>query len=360
MRLFAVNCLLLAISTRVSALPMQRVIDPSMMRAPEVAAQVAAGGGLDHGLPLSQCGLVFKVGSNMPHFTAVVWVRNSSNLYTQPVPFLAPERATQRAVGTTFLGPVSGTGSQTWAAAVPGVEAFPAAHCAVVAYNLTCEAECTVTVGTHTKTHAAGEVRGAQLFATPGADVTVTTTGAWALEMAVPQYARCYSLPFHTTTQVMAPVFPGAQWGVVFCEATIMDGGGLQLAYRTYYPDGCPVVYAEATGETVVYATTTSFESAQIPKHLLCAPFALTGLNLTIGDSITAYGLKAWPRLLTEAERRFIIRRDRERMLLKGHLTDEDVMHGAEATTYGLRNRAATPVQVHSPGLAPPLPFFDE
>jgi hypothetical protein len=340
-----------------SSLPMQRVIDPSMMRAPEVAATVTDGG-LDHGMPLTQPGLVFRIGSQIPHFTAVVWVKNSSGTYTAPFPFLSPERATQRAVGTTFLGPVSGTGSQTWAATVPGAEAFPMATLAAVAYNLTCEAECTVTVGSKSKTHAAGDYRGAMLSAAPSADVTVTTEGAWELEMAVPQYEQCYSLVFAGgDMQMMDPIYPGAQWSVVFCEATVLESGGLQLTYRSYYPDGCPVVYDEATGQTSV-STSTAFKYTRLPKDLLCAPFAVASSGLSPGDAITAYGLKAWPRLLTEAERLFIIRRDRERMLHKGHLTEADVMHGDGGSTYSLRRDV--PVKVHSPGEAPLFPIFEE
>ena len=354
-KLFAVSCLLFTLC--VSALPMKRVIDPSMMRAPEVTATVTDGGGLDHGMPLTQPGLIFRIGAETPVFTAVVWVKNSSATYIQPSPFFAPERVTQRAVGTTFLGPVSGTGSQTWTATVPGAEAFPIAQ-AYVAYNLTCEAECTITVGTQSKVHAAGDTKGAMLKTEPGADITLTTEGAWSLEMAVPQYERCHQ-PISSTLgeMVYSPVYPGAQWCAVFCEAKI-EGGTLTLTYRTYYPDGCAVVYNEETGETTVAYTDASWATEGFPKALLCAPFAVQNLNLTVGDSVTAYGLKAWPNILSEAERLFIVQRDREWMLRKGRLTEADVMHGEGGSTYSLRRDV--PVKVHSPGEAPVWPVFEE
>lgn len=337
-----------------SALPMKRVIDPSMMRAPEVAVSVLETG-LDHGHPLTQPGLLFRIGAKTPVFTAVVWVKNSSATYIHPFPFLAPERATQKAVGTTFLGPVSGTGSQTWAATVPGADAYPMATIAAVAYNLTCAAECTVTVGRKSKVHAAGDYRGAMLSTEPGADVTLTTEGAWALEMAVPQYERCHQASVSTNELDYLPIYPGAQWCAVFCEGKI-EGSTLTLTYRTYYPDGCAVVYDEETGETAETFTDSSWETERFPKALLCAPFAVTNLLLSVGDTVTAYGLKAWPRLLTEAERLFIVQRDREWMLRKGRLTEADILHGGEAATFSLR----APVKVHNPGEKPVLPFFEE
>ena len=338
-----------------SSLPMQRVIDPSMMRTPEVTATMTDGGSLDHGHPLTQPGLIFRIGSQIPHFTAVVWVKNSSATFTQPIPFLAPERVTQKAVGTTFLGPVSDTGTQTWTATVPGAEAFPMATLAAVAYNLTCEAECTVTVGTQSKVHAAGDYKGAMLRTEPGADITLTTEGAWSLEMAVPQYERCHAPIIPLEGMSLLPVYPGAQWCAVFCEGKI-EGGTLTLTYRTYYPDGCAVVYNEETGETTTVLTDSSWESERFPKALLCAPFAVTNLSLSVNDSVTAYGLKAWPRLLTEAERLFIVQRDREWMLRKGRLTEEDILHGGEAATFSLR----APVKVHNPGQKPVFPTFEE
>ena len=358
MRLFAVNCLLLAISTRVSALgaaaPMvhQRVLDPSMMGPPEEAVRVQASGTLDRPMALSQAGLVFQLGSAMPRFTAVVWVHNSGRYYQQPFPFCAPARALGKAVGTTFLGPTSGTGNRTFTAAVPGAEAYPEgkASLAAIAYNLTCSAECTVSAGGKAVTHAAGTVKGAMLRAEAGADLTLTTTGTWELEAAVPQYARCYQWLFHMDAMSQSPIFTGGQWCAVFVEASVADGQ-VTLTYHSYYPDGCPVVYNEEAGTTAV-STACSFDATRLQKGLLCAPYAIQNLNLSTGDAFTAYGLKVWRKSLTEAERRFIVKRDRERMLRKGTLTEDDLLHDGEVATFSLR----APRKVHSPGEVPPTP----
>lgn len=346
-------CLLFATSAfAVAPMAHQRVLDPSMMPPPEDAVRVQEDGMLDNPTALSQSGLVFQLGAATPRFTAVVWVHNSGRYYQQPFPFCAPARVLGKAVGTTFVGPTSGTGSITFSAAVPGAEAYPEgkACLAAIAYNLTCSAECTVSAGEKTITHAAGTVKGAMLGAKPGADLTLTTTGAWELEVAVPQYAKCYQWLFHMAEQGVAPIFPGAQWSAVFVEATVADGQAT-LTYRSYYPDGCPVIYDEATGATEM-SVACRFEATHLQKGLLCAPYAIQNLNLSTGDAFTAYGLKVWRQSLTEAERRFIVKRDRERMLKKGTLTDDDLLHDGEAATLSLR----APRKVHSPGEVPPMP----
>ncbi|MBQ9693897.1 MAG: hypothetical protein IJV69_03995 [Kiritimatiellae bacterium] len=347
--LFTVCCLLLAVCSHAAALPMQRVLDPSMMAPPIVADTVSSGGGLERGAPLTQSGIHFMLGSAMPHFTAVVWMYATAASYTQPFPFLAPEMVTTRAVGTTFLGPVTGTGAQTWTATVPGTDAYPTADIAAIAYNLTCSADCTIQAGSTSKTHSAGTHLGTMIAAAPGADITLTTTGDWTLEAAVPQYVRCYQPLVTLDGLVTFPLILGAQWGVIFCEGTLSDGQ-LHLTYRTYYPDGCPVIVDDTTGDTAI-TYHTPCDWTRFPRGLLCAPFAVTNLNTEVGDQFTAYGLKAWPRLLTESERLFIVRRDRERMLAQGHLTDADLLHDGTAT-YSLR----APLKIHSPGETPPQP----
>lgn len=346
-------CLLFATSAFAAA-PMahRRVLDPSMMPPPEDAVRVQEDGRLDNPVPLSQAGMVFQLGSATPCFTAVAWVHNSGRYYQQPFPFCAPARVLGKAVGTTFVGPTSGTGSITFSAAVPGAEAYPEgkACLAAIAYNLTCSAECTVSAGDKTITHAAGTVKGAMLRAKPGADITLTTTGAWELEAAVPQYAKCYQWVLHMAEMQAVPIFPGAQWSAVFVEATVADGQAT-LTYRSYYPDGCPVIYDEATGATEM-STACSFDAARLQKGLLCAPYAIQNLNLSTGDTFTAYGLKVWRQSLTEAERLFIVKRDRERMLKKGTLTEDDLLHDGESATFSLR----APRKVHSPGEVPPMP----
>lgn len=338
-------------------MPLPRVLDPSMMGPPVEPSRIDADGTIHNLYWAEQKGINLRLPRATSEWETVVWIKSTNATSWYPLPFLAPQEVKGKATATTFIGPESGTGSKTWSEAIPAC--VPNTAESVIAFNLTCAADTTLTTDRETRTFSAGTHKGVMMKTSTSGSLTLTTEGTWEIEIATPKSARCYEPLFSSPAQTAYPgIILGNQWGVVFCHGKI-ENDQIILTYRTYYPDGCRVTYEQTESDTATYAA-GAFGLTAFPKGMMLAPYKLfyagNRIDATLPCVYEAYGCKGWSRALTEAERLAIINKDNAVMLQRGNLADADILHGASTHTYSLRG----PRLIHDPGLPPPMPDFEE
>lgn len=324
--------------------------------------------------PLKQKGTVVRLSQDTTSVTFTCWLRleNAKN-YCMPLPSVFPKESVstgQKYPCQTIYGPTSGSGTTTLPITVPDASTLPS-H--TLAFNLTTEAEATLSAGYASKSLHAGETLGSHIKAKPGASITLTTTGTWALELAIPPQELVYYFTFNQAYQTYLPIFPADnQWALVAAHLALdTDTGKLSFTYRTLYADGCQVDYANgAEGTTPYYSITTSTNCSlqTIPSGAIITPFALyAGAIFTPPDASApalahAYGLKAYRGEISDNFLQTIRTKDAAEMVKRGLLTPADCTHEttAASSTFSLRTRARSLPKTHTPGNPPPLPTETE
>lgn len=351
-------------------LPLLRtpVLEPTLMGPVTVGDTFAYGQGGADRFPW-QTGGFFRAEAPITEATFVVWANlDGSDSYWFPVFFHVPDEAIGKAVGTTFIGPESGTGSKTWAdpwpegCFVPGSEAYPTRP-GNIAYNLTCSAETTLDGGfMDANTHAAGTHLGVPLTVRDGKPLTLTTTGSWTLEVAAPKLVRCYITEGlgYSETGNSTPILLASQWGMATLQVAVTNQVAT-VRTRAYYPDGCRTAEEDVTVTLPLYGADALPAPATVFPFLCTHPRTYNGLDVTY----RLWGGKGFRRLLTDAELQTLRARDAAEMARRGLIPESELIHGEHAATgtvSALSARAARAAASakprHSPGKAPPYPPF--
>ncbi len=312
-----------------------------------------------------QTGGFFRAEAPITEATFVVWANlDGSDSYWFPIFFHVPDEAIGKAVGTTFIGPESGTGSKTWAdpwpegCFVPGSEAYPIRQ-GNIAYNLTCSEETTLDGGfMDANTHAAGTHLGVPLTVRDGKPLTLTTTGSWTLEVAAPKLVRCYLTEClgYKEAGDSSPILLASQWGMATLQVAVTNQVATVRA-RAYYPDGCRTAEEDVTVTLPLYGADALPAPATVFPFLCTRPRTYNGLDVTY----RLWGGKGFRRLLTDAELQTIRARDAAEMARRGLIPESELTHDEHSlfptATTTLSARASAKPR-HNPGKAPPYPPF--
>lgn len=355
------------------------LLDPTLMPPSEIAEEATIVTNepsyvdLSNG-PLKQKGIQVRLAQATTSVTYTCWIRleNAKN-YIIPLPCVYPQEVFstgQKYPCQTIYGPASGSGTTTLPITVPDDATLPSQ---TLAFNLTTETEATLSAGYASKTLPAGETLGSHLKAKPGAAITITTTGTWELELAIPPQVRVYAFISNQGSNTSHPVFPADnQWALVAAHMLLdTDTGTLSFTYRTLYADGCQVDYANGNDTPFYSITMTQPCPLQaIPSGAIITPFAIYSGPLfsppdTSASALAhAYGLKAWRGEISDDFLQTIRAKDAAEMVKRGLLTPADCTHetteAAAASTFSLRARALSIPKTHSPGNPPPSPAVEE
>ncbi len=350
------------------AIPQMRgpIIYPSLMPPPKLALSIQTDtehfGEIDGDLHFGKEGSLLLIpGRDIASFTAFAWLK-----WTGPTTsFIAPHIAPQEAFGThtceTYLGPVSGSGNQTWPAAVQALTPEEGTTLNAVAFNLTCSAETTLSFGKGTRTFQAGEHLGVLASSDAGADIVLATTGTWTIEVAKPKATRHYTFIGGTSEMAVSQNVFSNQWGCSVIIGSIADGQ-MTLTNTTYYPDGCAEESSIAS-----FISPTSIPS--FPKGCrmgLWGTMVYANVIKNVGTiDYIGYGVKGWSKILTQDQIAQVISKDAAEMVRRGILSESDLhpTHtNATATASAKARTLAIPSTTHAhfPGPPPPIPDFED
>lgn len=343
-------------------LPLLRtpVLEPTLMGPATVADTFAHDQSGAENIPW-QTGGFFHAEAPFTEATFIVWANlDGSESFWFPIFFHVPDEAIGKAVGTTFLGPESGTGDKTWpATAYPDDIAIPGSGSrGVIAYNLTCSAEATLDGGavTFSNTHAAGEHNGRMLDIDPAKPLTLTTTGTWTIEAAVPKRVRCFLTEGIGASSGTGgiPSLLASQWGMTTVKVAVTNQVATIRA-RAYYPDGCRVDEEDATVTFPLYGADA------LPAPATVFPFLCTRIQTDKDVTYRLWGGKGFRRLLSDAELQTIRARDAAEMARRGLIPESELTHDEHSlfpTATTTLSARATAKPRHNPGKAPPSPPF--